>query len=283
MADHYCIAVLPARPYHPKDKSKVEVGVQIVERWIVARLRNMTFFSLAGINAQIRILLAELNDKPFKQIPGSRSSLFSSIEKSVLAPLPAEAYSVREWKTMKVPPDYHVEVHGHRYSVPYRLRGETVSVAYDAAIVEIFHDNKRIASHARDDRHAKMSTAREHLAPAHAAYAENNYEKLMARALAVGSATHALFSMIATNRQHITQCIGSFRGILRLADKHPSEEIEAACAKALIIRGYTYRSVASILSNNLQRSSIKPRDEIRADHENIRGWQHFALTKETVS
>ena len=61
LAEHYQIAVMPARPYKPKDKAKAEVGVQIVERWILARLRHHTFFSLAEVNQCIRTLLMELN------------------------------------------------------------------------------------------------------------------------------------------------------------------------------------------------------------------------------
>src|SRR5206468_1065626 len=79
-AQHYQTAVLPARPYKPKDKAKVEVGVQMVERWIVARLRHQRFFSLPELNTAIGTLLTDLNQRPFKKLPGSRSSQFLTYE-----------------------------------------------------------------------------------------------------------------------------------------------------------------------------------------------------------
>ncbi len=78
MAVHYGTAVIPARVAKPKDKAKVEVAVQVVERWILAALRNRTFFSLNELNDAIRELLTRLNEKPFKKLQGSRKIFFAS-------------------------------------------------------------------------------------------------------------------------------------------------------------------------------------------------------------
>jgi transposase len=149
MARHYGTAITPARPARPRDKAKVEVGVQVVQRWVLARLRNRTFSSLAEINAAIAPLREELNARVMKTFGKSRQTLFNEIERAALAPLPERAFECAEWKMAKVNIDYHVEYDHHFYSVPYTLLHERVEVRATATMVEILHRHVRVASHAR--------------------------------------------------------------------------------------------------------------------------------------
>jgi transposase len=149
LAHHYGFAVMPARAGKPRDKAKVEVGVQVVERWILARLRHHTFFALAEVNAAIQPLVAALNARPFKKLPGARQSLFETLDRPALRPLPAHPYEYAEWKHARVNIDYHVEVEGHHYSVPYVLVRQLLDMRLSAHVVELFHKGKRVASHQR--------------------------------------------------------------------------------------------------------------------------------------
>ena len=167
LATHYGSVVLPTRPYKPKDKAKVEVGVQVVERWILARLRHFQFFSLLELNMEIHRLLEDVNQRPFKQLPGSRKSTFEALDRPALKPLPAQDYVFAVWKTAKVSIDYHMEYNRHRYSVPYRLAHERVDLLVSARTVEIFHQQQRVASHLREDSQGRYSTLTEHMPKAH--------------------------------------------------------------------------------------------------------------------
>ena len=138
MAKDYDTAVIPARVRAPKDKAKAEVGVQIVERWILARLRNRTFFSITELNRAIKTLLNELNNKPFQKLPGTRKSAFESLDKPALKPLPVERYQFAQWKKARVHVDYHVEVDRHYYSVPYQLMKKQLDVRLTENTVECF-------------------------------------------------------------------------------------------------------------------------------------------------
>ena len=128
LAEHYCVAVVPARVRKPQDKSKVESAVQVVERWILARLRDQTFFSMAELNEAIAQLLEKLNNKNFQKLPGSRRSMFESLDKPALKPLPVQRYQYAEWKEARVHMDYHVEIDKHYYSVPYQLVKKQLTV-----------------------------------------------------------------------------------------------------------------------------------------------------------
>src|SRR2546426_10689325 len=149
LAMHYGVAVLPARPYKPRDKAKVENGVLVVERWIVAALRHRRFFSLAELNQAIRELLAKLNQRPFRKRPGCRASLFQELDRPALGPLPRERYEFHQWATARVNIDYHVEFDRHYYSAPYTLTGQMVELRATLTTVEIFHRGERVASHQR--------------------------------------------------------------------------------------------------------------------------------------
>ena len=127
---------MPARPYKPRDKAKVENAVGIVERWILAALRHRKFFSLAELNEAIAELLERLNNRRFRKREGTRSSLFAEIDRPALQPLPTERYVMAEWKTVRANIDYHVEIDRHYYSVPYQLAGQQLEARYTATTVE---------------------------------------------------------------------------------------------------------------------------------------------------
>ena len=149
LAEHYGLAVIPARPYKPKDKSKAEVAVQIVERWIIARLRHHTFFSLAELNQCIKALLVALNDKPFKQLPGNRREAFAAIDQAELSALPSHAYEYVDIKTARVNIDYHVQYGHHFYSVPNEYVGEVLELHVSDRLVTAYFRQRQIAQHPR--------------------------------------------------------------------------------------------------------------------------------------
>jgi len=172
MAAHYGTAVLPARVRRPRDKAKVEVAVQVVQRWVLARLRHRRFFSLAELNGAIRGLVAELNNRPMRHLGGSRRALFEAIERPALLPLPAEPYAYAEWRRCRAGLDYHVEVHGHFYSVPHRLLREAIEARVTDRTVELFHRGTRVASHVRSPRQHRHTTLPEHMPSAHRRHAD---------------------------------------------------------------------------------------------------------------
>ena len=164
---HYGVGVLPTRPYKPRDKAKVEAGVQIVQRWIVAALRHRKFFSLAELNQAIRELLDKLNQRPFRKRPGCRASLFQELDRPALGPLPRERFELQEWATARVNIDYHVELDFHYYSVPYILTGQVVEIRSTLTTVEIFHRGERVASHVRSPLPYKATTVNAHRPKSH--------------------------------------------------------------------------------------------------------------------
>jgi transposase len=166
------MGVVPARPYKPRDKAKVESGVQVVERWIVAALRHRKFFSLPELNQAIRELLVRLNERPFRKRDGSRSSLFRGLEKPALAPLPAERFDMSQWSRATVNIDYHIAFDGNFYSVPYTLVQQVVEVRSTPTTVEVFHQGNRFASHVRSRGRSQTITHGEHRPRSHQAHLE---------------------------------------------------------------------------------------------------------------
>jgi transposase len=196
LAVHYRLAVMPARVRKPRDKAKVEAGVQLVQRWILARLRHRQFFSLAELNQAIRELLGPLNDRPFRKVPGSRRSQFESLERPVLRPLPEERFTYAEWQKARVNIDYHVEVDGHYYSVPYQLVSQQLDVRVSAKTVECFAKSKRVASHLRSFRRGAHTTQGEHMPRPHREYAEWTPERLVRWAQQAGPSVAGLIGTV---------------------------------------------------------------------------------------
>jgi transposase len=277
MAVHYGTAVIPTRVARPKDKAKVEVGTQVVERWILAALRNRTFFSLSELNQAIRELLVKLNERPFKKLEGTRKSLFEEIEKPALLPLPQSRYEFAEWKKARVNIDYHIELLGHYYSVPYSMAREEVDVRYTSKTLEIFRKGKRLASHIRDDTRGRHSTIKEHMPKSHREYLEWSPSRIIRWAGSIGESTAKVIEIILNTRNHPEQGYRSSMGILRLAKRYSNTRLEAACRRALAIRGYSYKSIESILKNGLDLNGLPPKQPPRPAiaHENIRGSGYF--------
>jgi transposase len=277
MLAHYRTAALPARPYKPRDKAKVEVGVQVVERWILARLRKQTFFSLIELNLTIKDLLLQLNRKPFKKLPGSRASQFAALDQPALRPLPPQPYDFAEWKKARVHLDYHVEVDGHYYSVPHTLIRRQLDVRLTATTVECLLNGQRVAVHPRSDRKGGHSTITEHMPKAHRAHLEWTPGRFLNWALEIGPYTRDLVRYLLTNRPHPEMGFRSCLGLLSLAKRFGQARLEAACQRALALGAPTRRSVLSILEKGLDQQPLpEPIAETQLpDHENIRGPAYY--------
>ncbi|HEX6622439.1 MAG TPA: IS21 family transposase [Pyrinomonadaceae bacterium] len=276
MAAHYGVAVMPARPYKPRDKAKVEVGVQIVERWILARLRHQTFFSLAELNKIIRALVGGLNHRPFKKLPGTRHTQFELLDRPALRPLPRERFEYAEWKKARVNIDYHVEVEGHYYSVPYSLARREVEVRITASTVELFHGGQRVASHMRCHLRGSHTTVVEHMPKAHRAHLEWTPGRFLTWAAEVGPNTRDLVRHLLFRKPHPEQGYRSCLGLLSLSRRYGAERLERACERALLLGARTRRSVDSILRQGVDRLPMvaeEPR-ELPA-HENVRGPAYY--------
>ena len=259
LACHYAVAVLPARVKKPRDKAKAEVGVQVVERWILAALRNRTFFSLAELNVAIAKLLERLNNRPFRKLPGSRRELFEQLDRPALRPLPAQRYVFAQWKKVRVNIDYHVEVDRHYYSVPHALVGRQLDVRVTATTVECLYRGQRVASHVRSPLRGRHITADEHMPEKHRKMGQWSPERLIRWARTIGPHTATLIETVLRSRRHPQQAYRSCLGILRLADSYGEERLEAAAGRAVALGANSYRSVESILNHRLDN---RPSEQI---------------------
>jgi transposase len=272
MAEHYDTTVLPTRPAKPRDKGKVEGAVLIVERWIIARLRNQQFFDLGVLNAEIAKLLEMLNGKIMRHVGRSRREMFEEIERATLRPLPVERFEYAEWKTAKVHPDYHVAVDRNFYSVPHGLIGKKVDVRLTQRVVEIFHDHKRVASHMRSSQRGFHITVNAHMPKAHQRYADRTPASLIERAARMGTNVQILVERMMSDRRHPEQGYRSAMGILSLGRGYGPARLDAACDRALAIEAITYASVLSILKSGLdQASPVTEPNRPTPSHGNIRG------------
>jgi transposase len=270
MASHYQTAVVPARPYKPRDKAKVEVGVQVVQRWILARLRNQRFFSLTELNQAIGVLVERVNDRPMRGWGTTRRALYEQIDRPALRALPPTAYEYATWKRCRVNIDYHIEVDKHFYSVPFRLLREVVEARVTLKTVEIFHRGKLVAAHLRSLRQHRPTTLPEHMPSSHRRYRDWTHERILRDAKAIGDDTAALVEVILRSRPHPEQGFRSCIGILGLAKRHGGERLDGACARALALGTRSYGSVAAILRNTQEKKSTEP-EQPSLFHENIRG------------
>jgi len=278
MASHYGANVLPARVRKPKDKSKAEVGVQIVSRWILAALRNREFFCIAELNDEIIFLLEKLNNRPFKKLPGSRRSVFESLEQPALKPLPASPYIHGDWKKTRVTPDYHVELDYHYYSVPYALMHQIVHLRYTPRTVEVFHNNRRVASHIRSNSPGESTTLKEHMPKTHQQYLEWTPSKILNWSQQIGTATHKVIQELLNDNRHCELNYRSCLGIKRLSSSYSPERIEAACKRAIAINGKSYKSIESILKNGLDQQPLPaPQEDKTIIHKNVRGTDYYTL------
>ena len=276
MAEHYDTTVLPTRPAKPRDKGKVEGAVLIVERWIIARLRNQQFFDLGVLNAEIAKLLEMLNGKIMRHVGRSRREMFEEIERATLRPLPVERFEYAEWKTAKVHPDYHVAVDRNFYSVPHGLIGKKVDVRLTQRVVEIFHDHKRVASHMRSSQRGFHITVNAHMPKAHQRYADRTPASLIERAARMGTNVQILVERMMSDRRHPEQGYRSAMGILSLGRGYGPARLDAACDRALAIEAITYASVLSILKSGLDQAiPVTEPNRPTPSHGNIRGAVYY--------
>ena len=260
----------------PKDKAKVETAVQLAERWILARLRNQTFFGLDELNAAIRPLQDQLNAKVTRHLRASRRALFEDLDKPALKPLPPEPYVFAEWKQRRAGIDYHIDVDRHYYSVPHQLIKQKLWVRITARTVEVFHKGQRVAAHARTSGNRQHSTVREHMPPNHRHRAGWTPESIRRQAARIGPNVEAYAEVIMRRRKHPEQAYRSCLGVMKLARSFGNTRLDAACERALEINSYTYQSLHSILKNGLDRASRhRTTDEPAITHPNIRGADYF--------
>jgi transposase len=276
LAAYYGIAVLPARPYKPKDKAKAENAVLVVERWILAKLRHHTFFGLAELNQAIASLLTELNERPFKKLPGTRASQFEVLDRPMLKALPSRCYELATFLETRVQADYHIEVAHHYYSVPYQLIKQLLFIRLTATTVECFHQGQRVASHVRSFLKGKQSTLKGHMPKAHQLYTEWNPERFLNWALSIGPCTRDVVQQVLSKAIHPEQSYRSCFGILTCAKRYGVERLEAACQRALSIGAPRRHSILSILKKGLEQQPLHHANSPhRTHHENIRGATHY--------
>jgi transposase len=278
MATHYDTAILPARPRRPRDKAKVEVAVLIVERWILARLRHRRFFSLAELNEAIAALVTDLNARPMRRLGVSRRDLFLELDRPALRPLPPADYEYAEWRLRRVSLDYHVDIDGHYYSVPYRLIRNQVDARLTARTVELFHQGERVAAHLRGVGRGRHTTVPEHMPSAHRRHAEWTIERIGRTAAGIGPSTAKLTGLILESRPHPEQGYRACLGILRLARQYGAERLEAACDRGLDIGARSYGSIQSILKHGLDRQPRRRSSQselVLPAHPNLRGPRYY--------
>ncbi len=279
LAEHYGCAVIPARPYRPRDKAKVETGVLISQRWILAVLRQRTFYSLAEINAAIKQCLERLNTRQLRRAKKSRRELFMSLDYPSALPLPLTAYEYAEWLKARVNLNYHIQVDDHYYSIPYQLLHQRLDVRQTASTIEAFHKGQRIAAHVRSSVKGGYTTLSEHMPSRHRAYAEWSPARFIQWGAKIGEATALLIQQVLGTRTYQEQAFRSCLGIIQLSRSYTPERVEAAAKRALKYKTYSYRSMKAILSGGLdqrQDQDSQPPGQLSLPlHQNIRGPEYY--------
>lgn len=278
LAEHYQTTVIPARPYKPKDKAKAEVGVQIVERWIMARLRHETFFSLRQLNQRIAELLVNMNNRQMKQHPGSRQSLFMSIDKPALKPLPQNTYVYTQVKKVRVHIDYHVEVDKHYYSVPHSLVKQQLEARITGHQVILTHQGYIVASHPRVYGIGGHTTNEQHMPVAHQKHQQWSPERFGRWAKDIGEPTAQLVGLYLQQGKHPEQSYRRCLGLLSLAKQYSPTRLNAACTRALATNVTGLKAISNMLSKGLEQQPLPNRQvELLSGitHENIRGEDYY--------
>jgi transposase len=278
LAAHYGTAILPARPARPRDKAKVEVGVQVAQRWILARLRHETFVGLGALNRRIRELLDELNHRQMRHYRTSRQALFVALDQPALQPLPATRFEPGAWKWVRANIDYHVELEGHYYSVPFTLRQERLELRSTPTTIEIFHHGHRVASHVRQFVRGRHTTVSAHMPHSHQQHLAWTPARLIRWGRTLGPAVEALVTTMLDARAHPEQGYRSCLGLLRLGKQYGEERLDAACARALAGGARSYRHVASILKTGLDRLAASSDGRVEQPalrHDHLRGSHYY--------
>jgi transposase len=282
MADYYGAVVIPARMRKPQDKAKAELSVLLCERWILARLRNHTFFSLAELNRAITQALEVLNDRPMQKLKVSRRQLFEQLDRPALKPLPAHRYELAVWSAPRVNIDYHVEVDGNYYSVPHQLMRERVEARATAMTIEVIFRSRRVASHRRVHGRGHFVTVHEHMPASHRAHLEWTPSRLISWAGKAGPSAAQLVTRVLESRPHPEQGYRACLGLMRLGKTYGLDRLEAASRRALRLESYSYRTVKNILSAGTDRLPLEEEPPAPSPHfhENVRGPEYY-LEKET--
>jgi len=275
LAEHYGLCVLPARPRRPKDKAKVENGVLLAKRWIMARLRNRIFENLADLNEAITALALDFNNRPMKKLGTNRKALFQELDQPAAQALPEHPFEFAEWKTVRVGINYHIEFDKHFYSVPYALIHRHLEVKATSGLVEIYKDGRRIYSHPRSFKEHAYTTCPQHMPPSHQKYLEWTPERILYWAGKHGPSVRELVEKILASRKFPEQAYRSCLGIVRLAQRSGSERLEHACRRALAYSSLNYRSVKNILQKGLDKITETPPTQAVIQHENLRGATYY--------
>ena len=276
-ARHYSVSILPARPFAPKDKAAAESSVQVVTRWVLARLRHTVLADVHAADAAIGALLPSLNNRTFQKLDGSRASLFAQLDAPALSPLPAQPWQWATFKTVTVHIDYHVEVDFHRYSVPHALVSRKLEARITDALVEMLHRGQRVACHVRSSKRGGYTTLDEHMPAAHRAHKQWTPERLIHWGQQIGPSTGVFVTQLLRRFRHPEHGYRSCLGLLSLAKRHGPPRVEAACALALELGAMRYRHVRDILANGrdlLPRPSAST-DWVSPEHDNVRGAANY--------
>jgi len=277
MASHYRTAIIPARPLKPKDKAKAENAVLIVQRWILARLRHQTFFTLADLNATIRVLLDDLNQRPFKKLPGSRLSQFKLLDKPALKPLPDNPYQYIEFKLVRVNIDYHFEFDKHYYSVPHHLVKKQLEIQATQDGVAAFFKGKQVARHARSLRQGGFSTQASHMPESHRRHQTWSPQRLLNWGGKIGPFTREVVQALLEQKKHQEQAYRACLGLLNLSKQYTPARLEAACQRALHIKAVCLKSIKSILVSNMDQLPLplEQKTTTTGHHKNVRGADYY--------
>lgn len=276
LAEHYGSAIIPARPYKPRDKAKVELSVKLVQRWILAKLRHRQFYSIAELNQAIGPLLDELNKRKIKQLGKSRRELYEQLDQPALQPLPSQPYLYKEFKLCRVNIDYHIQLEKACYSVPYQLTGKEVELRYSASAVEVFYQNKRVALHRRLHLAGSYSTKAEHMASAHRAYARWTPSRLINWSKSFGVNTQILIETILTKKPHPEMGFRTCLGILNAARDLDKTIVEAVAGKMIALNVYrvsNFKAIVKTKSYLTDQSAII--NTPNSNHENVRGQAYY--------
>ncbi len=271
LAAHYQTAILPARPYKPKDKAKAENAVLLVERWIMMRLRHQTFYTFRELNLRIRELMNEMNQRIMKQVGVSRKALFESLDRPALRLLPAYRFEYTETKQAKVGPDYHIEYQKHYYSVPHQLVGQHVLLEAGTRLVSIYFQNKLVARHPKSERLRGMTTCADHMPGSHRAQ-KWSPERLLGWGASIGHSTHQVVTLLLQSRAHPEQAYRSCLGLLSLSRKYSEQRLEQACCDALQVQKIHYQFIKNLLLNRREgmfQQEVTVTPELH--HSNVRG------------
>lgn len=287
MASFFGTAVIPARVRKPRDKAKAELSVKLATMWIIAALRDRTFFSLAELNSAIHELLDKLNNRPFKKLQGSRRSMFENIDRPALKPLPAGRYEYTHIGYAKAGNDYHINIDGYLYSVPYQLSKQRIEYRQTSKTIEIFHRGRRVASHLRLWIKGRPSTLNEHMPSHHRQYQEKflewTPERVVVWASKIGPATAQAVEAIMQSKRHPEQNFRSCIGVIRLAKTWTNERLEAACYRALEVNACSYKYIKLILENCGDRQpSARLQLTLATKHDNVRGPGYYSETNNEV-